>query len=192
MNHALQGLLIAAVMLLNLACRPVEARIGEEFSRFKSKVERGFKLKSTTKKDNRTYYMYVMELDKTTQEAAPGFTGGLTLTVVGGKITGQSMVLRLGDNFDAGKTLAAAHALDFAYESLGKQNPKSKATTEKELTSYTNALAQVLAGAAQNIRYPGFNVKITMSKYGENGILIAAVPVAAAASARVGAPNHNK
>lgn len=168
-------LLLLAVMLPSLSSGPAAARIGEAYSEFKPKAERGFKLKSETKKDNRTYYMYVMTLDRPTQEAAPGFTGGLTLTVIGGKITGQSMVLRLGDYQEAGKALAAAHALDFAYESLGKASPKSKVTTEKELAAYTTALDQALDGVAQNIRYPGFNVKITMSKYGQADILIAAV-----------------
>lgn len=150
-----------------------QARLGENFQAFKVKVLKGFKLKGESKKDIRTYYMYSMALDQTTQQAAPGFAGGLTITVVGGKITGQSMVMRFGDNYEAGKALATAHALDFAYESLGKPAPKS---TEKEFQAYAQAIDSVMTGNPQNLRYPGFNGVITLSMSADQGVIIAATP----------------
>lgn len=156
-----------------------EARLGETYAAFKAKAAKGFTFKSESKKDTRTYYMFSMALDPSTLQAAPGFAGGLTVTVVNGHVTGQSMVMRLGDNYEAGKTLATAHALDFAYEALGKPGPKNKEATEKEFQSYTSAIDKVLAGNPYNLRYPGFNGVITMSLSADQALIIAATPDAA-------------
>ncbi len=153
--------------------------MGESFQAFKVKAAKGFKLKAESRKDTRTYYMYSMSLDATTTQAAPGFAGGLTVTVVGGRVTGQSMVMRLGDNYQAGKALATAHALDFAYESLGKPSPKTKDATEKEFRAYTQAIDMVMGGSPQNLRYPGFNGVITLSLAPDQSVIIAATPDAA-------------
>lgn len=164
---------------LLLPSSTAEARLGEPFATFKVKAAKGFKFKSESKRDTRTYYMYSMSLDAPTMQAAPGFAGGLTVTVVNGHVTGQSMVMRFGDNYEAGKALAVAHALDFAYESLGKPSPKSKESTEREFQQYTNAIDLVMAGNPQNLRYPGFNGVITLSLSSDQGVIIAATPDAA-------------
>ncbi len=168
-----------SIALTLLQCSLAEARLGESFATFKVKAAKGFKFKSETKKDTRTYYIYSMALDATTMQAAPGFAGGLTVTVVNGHVTGQSMVMRFGDNYQAGKALATAHALDFAYEALGKPSPKTKESTEKEFTQYTSAIDQVMGGSPQNLRYPGFNGVITLSVSPDQGVIIAATPDAA-------------
>ncbi len=168
-----------SITLTLLFCSSVEARLGESFQSFKAKAAKGFKFKSESKKDTRTYYMYSMALDPTTTQAAPGFAGGLTVTVVGGRVTGQSMVMRLGENYEAGKALATAHALDFAYESLGKPSPKTKESTEKEFQAYSQAIDMVMGGSPQNLRYPGFNGVITFSLAADQGVIIAATPDAA-------------
>jgi len=168
-----------SLTLTLLQSSTAEARLGEPFATFKVKAAKGFKFKSESKRDNRTYYMYSMSLDAPTMQAAPGFAGGLTVTVVNGHVTGQSMVMRFGDNYEAGKALAVAHALDFVYESLGKPSPKSKDSTEREFQQYTNAIDLVMAGNPQNLRYPGFNGVITLSLSSDQGVIIAATPDAA-------------
>lgn len=168
-----------SITLTVLFCRAGEARLGESFQSFKVKAAKGFKFKTESKKETRTYYMYSMSLDPTTALAAPGFAGGLTVTVVGGRVIGQSMVMRLGDNYEAGKALATAHALDFAYESLGKPSPKTKESTEKEFLAYTNAIDMVMGGSPQNLRYPGFSGVITLSLAPDQAVIIAATPDAA-------------
>jgi hypothetical protein len=175
-------ILAATAISLSLTLLPssiAEARLGEPYATFKVKAAKGFKFKSESKKDNRTYYMFSMSLDATTMQAAPGFAGGLTVTVINGHVTGQSMVMRLGENYEAGKALAVAHALDFAYESLGKPSPKSKDSTDREFQQYTNAIDMVIGGSPQNLRYPGFNGVITLSLASDQSVIIAATPDAA-------------
>jgi hypothetical protein len=162
---------LALAALFFAANLPGQARLGETIGAYKSAIAREFKFKSQSKKDARTDYMYSLVVDQKTQEAAPGFAGGLTVSAVGGRITGQSMVLRIGDSYEAGKTLVASHALKFAYEALGKPTP---ASTEKEFNAYSIAIDQVLAGAAQNLRYPGFSGAINITRYGDGMILITA------------------
>lgn len=168
-----------SLSLTLLQSSSAEARLGEPYATFKVKAAKGFKFKSESKKDTRTYYMYSMSLDAPTMQAAPGFAGGLTVTVINGHVTGQSMVMRLGENYEAGKTLAVAHALDFAYEALGKPSPKSKESTDREFQQYTNAIDLVIGGSPQNLRYPGFNGVITLSLASDQSVIIAATPDAA-------------
>jgi len=162
----------AAVALLLLTCDwPAQARLGENIGAYKSAIAPTFKYKSQSKKDARTDYMYTMVVDQKTKEAAPGFAGGLTVSEVNGRITGQSLVLRIGESYEAGKTLVTSKALEFAYEALGKPTPRS---TEKEFSAYSIAIDQVLAGAAQNLRYPGFSGAINITRFGDGEILITA------------------
>jgi len=153
-----------------------QARLGEPINSFKNKASASFKFKSETKKEDRCYFMFTMNLDDKTREGAQGFAGGLTLTVVDGKIVGQSMVLRLGENYEGGKALATLHCMDFAYESIGKPAPKSKQASEAEFSMYAAAIDQVLAGAPQHVKYPGFNDRITMSRTEDGNLLIAVTP----------------
>jgi hypothetical protein len=153
-----------------------QARLGESINNFRAKAAASFKFKTETKKEDRSYYMFTMTLDDKTKEGAPGFAGGLTLTVVDNKIVGQSMILRLGDNYEGGKALATLHCMDFAYESIGKPAPKNKQNSESEYAMYGQAIDQVLAGSSQHVKYPGFNDKITMSRTNDGDLLIAVTP----------------
>lgn len=152
------------------------AKLGEPFGVFQARIINNYKFKAHSKKNDRDYYMYSMVTDSDTDKAAPGFEGGLTITVSAGLILGQSMILRIGNNPQAGKSLAALHALDFAFESLGRPTPSSQAAIEKELRSYTNAVNKALADAPQNIRYPGGGGKITIAKRADGALAIAATP----------------
>jgi hypothetical protein len=153
-----------------------QAKLGEPFGVFQARIITNYKFKAHSKKDDRDYYMYSMITDADTDVAAPGFGGGLTITVNRGLIVGQSMLLRIGDNAQAGRSLAALHTFDFAFESLGRPNPSSQTAIEQELRSYTNAVNKALAGAPQNIRYPGGGGKITIAKRADGALAIAATP----------------
>jgi len=152
------------------------ARLGQSIEGFKGKLTSSFKFKGQTKKQDRTYYMFSLVSTASTQNRAPGFGAGITATVVDGKVVGQSMVLRLGDNFSGGKELATLHSMDFAYEALGKSPPSSQASLKQELDQYSSAIDQVLGGSAQHVRYPGFTSLITMSRTTDGDVLIAITP----------------
>ena len=168
----------AAIVLLaagNLgSAQSAKARLGEEFNIFENRIAMNFKFKGQDSKQNKKYYHYTMALDKTTEQNAPGFDGGLTVTVENGLIVGQSMLIRLGSNSEAGKALAALHTLDFAFESLGRPAPKTKQEVQRELQSYTDAVSKALAGTPQNIRYADTTGKITVSKQPDGSLAIAA------------------
>lgn len=117
-----------------------------------------------------------MITDAEVQTQAPNFAGGITITVVDKRIVGQSMVLRLGDNFSSGKELATLHVMDFAYESLGKPAPSSKAAVDTELSQFSGAIDQVLAGNAQHVIYPGYKDRITLSRTADGELLVAVTP----------------
>ncbi|MDR3615629.1 MAG: hypothetical protein P4L53_18865 [Candidatus Obscuribacterales bacterium] len=153
-----------------------EAKLGEPFGVFQARIITNYKFQAHSKKEDRDYYMYSMITDADTDIAAPGFGGGLTITVSSGLIVGQSMLLRIGNNAQAGKSLAALHTFDFAFESLGRPTPPSQTAIEQELRSYTNAVSKALAGAPQNIRYPGGGGKITIAKRSDGALAIAATP----------------
>jgi hypothetical protein len=167
---------LASGLLLNLLIiqPPATARLGEEFSVFNSQILSNFKSKGKETKQEKSYYRYTMILDKATEQAAPGFDGGLTVTVENGFIVGQSMLIRMGDNREAGKALAALHTLDFAFESLGRPSPKTKQEVQRELQSYTAAVNKALAGSPQNIRYSDAIGKITISKRPDGSLALAA------------------
>jgi hypothetical protein len=156
-----------------LSCK---AKLDEPFGVFQARIITNYKFKAHSKKDDRDYYMYSMITDADTDVAAPGFGGGLTITVSRGLIVGQSMLLSIGRNAQAGKSLAALHTFDFAFESLGRPTPPSQAALEQELRSYTNAVNKALAGAPQNIRYPDGGGKITIARRADGALAIAATP----------------
>ena len=86
-----------------------------------------------------------MVTDANVQQQAPNFAAGITVTVVDKKIVGESMALRIGDNYATGKELATLHVMDFAYESLGKPAPASEAAANAELNEFSSAIDRVLA-----------------------------------------------
>ena len=169
-------ILLATLVNLSLLTPSCLAKLGEPFGVFQARIINNYKFRAHSKKNDRDNYMYAMVTDPDTDNAAPGFEGGLTITVSGGLIVGQSMILRIGSNPQAGKALAALHTFDFAFESLGRPNPSSEAAIEKEVHSYTNAVNKALTGAPQNIRYPGGGGKITIAKRSDGALAIAATP----------------
>lgn len=169
---------LVSTILVSLFClgSMAQAKLGEPFGVFQARLITNYKFKAHSKKDDRDYYMYSMITDSDTEVAAPGFGGALTITVSHGLIVGQSMLLQVGNNAQAGRALAALHTFDFAFESLGRPAPSSQAALEQELRSYTNAVNKALAGAPQNIRYPGGGGKITIAKKTDGTLALAATP----------------
>ncbi len=110
------------------------------------------------------------------KEVAPEFGGGLTISVDKGRISGQSMLLRLGQSKEAAKTIAVRYALDFAFESLGRAVPKNKTEIVDEVNSYTTVINNAMAGDPQNIRYPNINGKITVTMQKDGSLVFAATP----------------
>lgn len=155
---------------------PAEARLGEPIQAFKNRVAGAYKAKPVTKKEDRSYHMFSLMPSNEVKEKTPGFGVGITATVVDGKIVGQSMAIRFGDNYDAGKKLGALYTMDFAYESIGKPPPKSKEAVDVEVGQFAMAIEQVLAGNSQHVSYPGFAYRITMSRTKEGDLLIAVTP----------------
>ena len=169
------GCYLAAFLVCGWLCPSAQARLGEPFKTFKAKAETSYKFLKEDKKDDRTYESFVMILNEKLKASAPNFAVAETLTVVDGKIVGQSMMIRIGDNYEGGKAMAIIHAMDFAYESLGKPAP-TKDGVEKEYRQYEIAVTQVLAGLPQKIQYPGFKAKITLSRSNDGELLLAATP----------------
>ena len=150
--------------------------MGQTIDAFMTKSASAYKYKSSTKKADRSYYMFSMITDATVQQQAPNFAAGITITVVDKKIVGESMALRIGDNYAAGKELATLHVMDFAYESLGKPAPSSESAANAELNQFSIAIDQVMAGTAQHVTYPGYNDRITMSRTSDGQLLVAVTP----------------
>jgi hypothetical protein len=152
-----------------------QARLGETFASFKAKAQSSYKLVKEQKKDDRTYESFSMIINDKLKESAPGFAVAETLTVVDRKIVGQSMVIRIGQNYEGGKSLATLHAMDFAYESIGKPIPK-KEVAEQEFKQLQIAVDEVLVGVPQHVKYPHYKAKITLSRSPEGELLLAATP----------------
>jgi hypothetical protein len=140
----------------------VEAKLGAPVSSFSQRMFRFFFLKDQTTKGDTAYLRYSLIGDPQRQKVSPGFAGGVTLTVKEGAISGESLVIRLGDNPKAGKALATLLAINVAYEGIGKDPPSQPAVQEKEIKSYLAAIEAALNGAPQTIRYKGFNSKISL------------------------------
>jgi hypothetical protein len=164
---------LCTTMLLGQAA---EAKLGEGISTFAQKMSNAFFLKTQTTKGEVAYLMYTLIGDPNRQKLSPGFGGGVTLTIKEGVISGESLLVRLGDNPKAGKAIAAVLALSVAYEALGKEPPTQAAVQERELNAYLKAIEAALNGSPQTIRYRGFNPKITILSSKTKDVLLTVTP----------------
>jgi len=153
-----------------------EAKMGAPVSSFSQKMFRFFFLKDQTTKGDTAYLRYSLIGDPQRQKASPGFAGGVTLTVKEGAISGESLLIRLGDNPKVGKTLAALLAMNLAYEAIGKESPTKPAIQEKEIKSYLAAVDAAMNGTPQTIRYNGFNDKIHLLCTKSKDLLLTILP----------------
>lgn len=113
--------------------------------------------------------IYTVLIGENELKVSSGFAAGATISLRDGIVSGQSIAIRIGSDMHTGKVLAAAHILDFVYEAIGKSiNGMNKPAMEEELLKYKAAVAQAMAGRAQELRYKGFNynIKITSNQQG--------------------------
>ncbi len=166
-----------ALLLANfIGALPADAKLGEDIAKYKAKVAKAYTFKSQSEKAGKSYDVFSINVTPEIKKVAPEFGGGLTITVDKGKITGQSMVLRLGKNEEIGKAIAVRYALDFAFEALGRSVPKHQKELVDEIDSYKTVIKNALAGDAQNVRYPNVAGKITVSKQKDGSLVFAATP----------------
>jgi hypothetical protein len=152
------------------------ARLGEKLESFRTRTGKLYNFKNDSRKDNNHYYMFSMVLEPQQQEAAPGVAAGVTLTTVNGRIVGESMAIRFGDGSPAAKLFGTAKCLEFVYDAVGKPKPKKPEEAEAEFNAFTQAADQALLGSPQNIRYRGYNSKITLSRTTFGDLVIAVTP----------------
>ena len=170
------GILALLLLLFGLPATVAEAKLGEDISAYKAKVAKAYTLKSQSNKDGKTYCVFSINMNQQLKDIAPEFGGGLTISVDKGKIIGQSMVLRLGQSKEAAKAIAVRYALDFAFESLGRPVPKTKAEISDEVNSYTTVINNAMAGDPQNVHYPNVKGKITVTMQKDGSLVFAATP----------------
>lgn len=156
--------------------QPAEARLGEDFAKYKTRVARGFIATGEKKSGNTVNYMFQLVVDQRQQLASPGYAAGITITAQNGKITGQSMAIRPGTNPLVGGTLAAIHGFAFAYEALGKPLPTDKLKAEMQFKAFSGAVTQAFMGNPQNLRYPGFPGLVTVTRDPSGNLIVAARP----------------
>ncbi|HEY9871075.1 MAG TPA: hypothetical protein V6D08_18055 [Candidatus Obscuribacterales bacterium] len=170
-----RAILALALMALGLAsAQPAEARLGEDFAKYKTRVAKGFIATGEKKSGATVNYMFQLVVDQKQQLASPGYAAGITITAQNGKITGQSMAIRPGTNPFVGGTLAAIHGFAFAYEALGKPLPTDKLKAEMQFKAFSGAVTQAFMGNPQNLRYPGFPGMITLTRDPSGNLIVAA------------------
>lgn len=157
-----------------LAATPGEAKLGDNFVAYKAKIIKSWAPAAEDTNGNKTNYRFTLLVAPEQQSASPGYAAGLTITVVNGKVTGQSMAVRPGSNQMVGAAMATAHCFAFAYESLGKPMPKDKSQSEAEFKAFSQAVGQAFSGKLQNIRYPGYSGIITVTSDGSGDLIVAA------------------
>ena len=165
-----------ALAAFQLSSNRAAARIGESFQEFKMKMSGSYHCTRETKQEDRAYYRFTLNKDAAMQTRAPGFGIGQTVTVVDGRIVGQSMICCLGEDYDAGRSLTVTACREFTHETLGKGNPASLESAEQEDNALSDAISNALGGTVQIIRYPGFTTKIIMKSNSEGNLLVAAIP----------------
>lgn len=172
-------LLFTASLALGSAAH---SKIGGPLTTFQTKNAKLFTLKSRSVKEDKVYYVYSLTSHPAQQHSSPGFAGGVTLTTSGGKILGESLVIRLGADQEVGRILAAAICMELTYEAIGKAAPKTESLRAFEFNSYTNAITRGMQGMPQTIRYKNCNMRITISRTDENNLLLAITPIQPAAA----------
>ena len=165
-----------SVSLLMLSQLPCQAKIGEPFANYRTKVAAKFRFRTQEAKGAQTYYRFAYPLTPDEEQRCPGFGTGVTITVAGGKIVGQSMAVRLGDAYDESRAMASRRALDFILEAIGKAKSLSPTEDAQQLASIKNAIEQALISNPQNIQFPGFPQRAKLSCSATGDLLIAVLP----------------
>ncbi len=176
------------LLWLMVSSQPGEAKLGESFQLYKTKVARSWNVAGVQGDGAKNNYRFSLIVPQQQQDASPGYAAGLTITVVDGKITGQSVAIRPGSNPLVGAAMASAHGFAFAYESIGKPIPEGKAQSEAEFNQFTQAIGLAFNAQPQYLRYPGYSGVITVMCNNLGDVIIAAVPAPALAPAPASPP----
>ncbi len=158
-------------MLLIVHTSLAYAKLGFALSTFTEKLGTSFKLIGQEKKNQKVYYHYKVVTDDKINNASPGFGGGLTITSDNGKISGESLLVKLGNDREIGQRLAAVLCLNLAYEALAKPIPKDLKDQNAELDSYKHAVSDAALGKPGRISYPGFSSQLIFSMTNDGSLL---------------------
>lgn len=177
-NHSARFLAssLAAALLAACLSPSAEAKIGEPIVNFKAKVAKEYQFKGTESKGASTYYRFALIPTQEEQDNSPGFGAGMTITVVNGKVSGQSMALRIGQFYEAGKIVVARRSLKFILEAIGK--PATPQDEERLLESIRSAIEQALQSIPQSIQFPGYNHRVKVSFAASGDVIVAVLPPA--------------
>lgn len=171
----------AILLLLSLTCpQNAEARLGEDFGAYLqrfTKTTKSLKPLAQMPGVSTQHFTFEVNVPMDQKKASPGFAAGVTVTVTEGKIVGQSLAVKLGNNVTVGQKLAGIHGFSFAYEAIGKTIPPTRDKAEVEFKAFCNAVDRACLGEQQYLRYPGFRALITIRTDPTSGnIQIAATP----------------
>lgn len=178
---------ILVTLLLALTCtQNAEARLGEDFGAYLqrfTKTTKSLKPLAQMPGVSTQHFTFEVNVPMDQKKASPGFAAGVTVTVTEGKIVGQSLAVKLGNNVTVGQKLAGIHGFSFAYEAIGKAIPPTRDKAEVEFKAFCDAVDRTCLGEQQYLRYPGFKALITIRTDPTSGnILIGATPDTPAAS----------
>ncbi len=152
---------------------PAQARIGMSYGDYISHAPAKLKLVKQTPSS----LIYTVLIGEQELKVSSGFAAGATISLRDGKVSGQSIALRIGSNMYTGKVLAAAHILDFVYEAIGKDVGKmNKPAMEEEILKYKAAVIQAMAGRPQELRYKGFNYNIKITSNQDGSVMAFILP----------------
>lgn len=154
---------------------PVLARLGQEFYEFKYKQIDSFKLNKIVLKDDLKFCSFSLLLNQEELKKAPGFKGGMTVTVERGLIVSQSLALNIGKNRVAGTKLASQQAYQFACESLGRSEKSNDLKTNHEKALFARAIELAMRGKPQELKFPHVVGKLVFKKSKSGDLLIAAM-----------------
>ncbi|MBX9770678.1 MAG: hypothetical protein K2X29_04875 [Candidatus Obscuribacterales bacterium] len=172
---------ILTLSLLALLSEPnAEARLGEDFGAFLqrfTKTTKSLKPLAQLPGVSTQHFTFEVNVPVDQKKASPGFAAGVTVTVTEGKIVGQSLAVKPGNNVMVGQKLAGIHGFSFAYEAIGKTIPPTRDKAEVEFKAFCDAVDRACMGEQQYLRYPGFKAVIAIRTDSTSGnILIAATP----------------
>src|SRR5438105_2967198 len=132
--------IIFTILLVILTSQVAYARLGESFQGYKTRLSSISKLQAQTG-DN---YMFELAVDPQVAASSSGYAAGATITVKDGKISGQSLAIRLGVNTYLASTLAASQIFNFICEAAGKPLPKDKSQLDSDIRPVNQAVTLAL------------------------------------------------
>ncbi len=177
---SLKTRLLPVFLLAFLSQPSAEARLGEDFGAFLqrfTKTTKSLKPLAQLPGVSTQHFTFEVNVPVEQKKASPGFAAGVTVTVTEGKIVGQSLAVKPGNNMTVGQKLAGIHGFTFAYEAIGKAIPPTRDKAEVEFKAFCDAVDRACMGDQQYLRYPGFKAVVAIRTDATSGnILIAATP----------------